>query len=105
MQLDVASRALLMKILEDATQEAVRRQAKVCILTVDGHTFTALIFLVKMTMIIKFKISLSADANAIRFSNVPCARERALHTITLPDTPSRSNPEATGLAPPQPPGQ
>jgi hypothetical protein len=29
MQLDVASRALLMKILEDATQEAVRRQAKV----------------------------------------------------------------------------
>jgi len=47
-QLDEASRDLLMKILEDATQEAVRRQAKVtclfCVplLITDGHTFRAL---------------------------------------------------------------
>ena len=78
MQLDEASRDLLMKILEDATQEAVRRQAKVtclfCVplLITDGHTFRAL-FSGQMPMLIKFKMCLSADA--IRFSSVPCARE------------------------------
>lgn len=111
-QLDEASRALLMKVLEDATQDAVRRQAKVtCFfsflvvpLIVDGHTFTVLSS-GEMPTPTKIKICLSADV--IRFSSVPSARERALHAIRLPDRACRSAPEASGVtqSQTQPPGQ
>jgi hypothetical protein len=81
-QLDEASRALLMKVLEDATQDAVRRQAKVTYFFSSGE----------MTTPTKIKICLSAYV--IRFSSVPSARERALHAIRLPDRACRSAPEA-----------
>jgi len=73
--LDEASRALLMKILEDATQHP------------GGCP--------------------EAGKDAIRlYSSVPCAREKAVHAIRLPDTACRSAPEAaSGLTQTKPPGQ